>query len=125
MLIPLRRVTDVDKKTAVIANAVGAGAYYMGVGGVIIPGATGHVFTGTSPNITPFVTGATSSSALILGVISSIICNGKVSEIQNVLGVNAAEVGATFPLIFPWNISLISARLSVRLLMLVLTLILQ
>ena len=94
MLIPLRRVTDVDKKTAVIANAVGAGAYYMGVGGVIIPGATGHVFTGTSPNITPFVTGATSSSALILGVISSIICNGKVSEIQNVLGVNAAEVGA-------------------------------
>ena len=94
MLIPGRRVTDVDKKTAIIANAVGTGAYYMGVGGVIIPGATGHVFAGTAPAITPFVTGATSSAALVLGVITAITCNGKVSEVTNVLGVNAAETGS-------------------------------
>ena len=95
MLLPLRRVTDVDKKTAVIANAVGAGAYYMGVGGVIIPGATGHVFAGTSPNITAFVTGATSSSALVLGVITSLLCKGHVSEQSAVLGVNALETGSS------------------------------
>jgi hypothetical protein len=95
MLIPARRVTDVDKKTAVIANAVGTGAYYMGVGGVIIPGATGHVFAGTSPNITPFITGATSSSALILGVITALITKGHISEQSNVLGVNAAETGSS------------------------------
>ena len=94
MLIPTRRVTDVDKKTAVIANAVGAGAYYMGVGGVIIPGATGHVFAGTAPAITPFVTGATSSATLILGVITSLLVNSQFAEVQNCLGVNAAELGA-------------------------------
>ena len=94
MLIPGRRVTDVDKKTAIIANAVGTGTYYMGVGGVIIPGATGHVFGGTAPSITPFVTGATSSAALVLGVITAITCNSKISEIQNVLGVNSALTGS-------------------------------
>ena len=94
MLLPARRVTDIDKKTAIIANAVGAGAYYMGVGGVIIPGATGHVFAGTAPAITPFITGATSSAALVLGVITSVIQNGKISEKQNVLGVNSAQTGA-------------------------------
>ena len=93
MLIPARRVTDIDKHTAVIANAVGTGTYYMGVGGVIIPGATGHVFAGTAPAITPFVTGATSSSALVLGVITAILTNSKFAEVQNVQGLNAAEVG--------------------------------
>ena len=94
MLIPARRVTDIDKHTAVIANAVGTGAYYMGVGGVIIPGATGHVFGGTAPAITPFVTGATSSSALILGVITSLLVNSSFAEVQNCLGVNAAQTGS-------------------------------
>ena len=94
MLIPARRVTDIDKKTAVITNAVGTGAYYMGVGGVIIPGATGHVFAGTSPNITPFITGATSSAALVLGVITGLLVNSKVAEVQNCLGVNSAQTGA-------------------------------
>lgn len=82
MLIPARRVTDIDKRTAIIANAVGTGAYYMGVGGVIIPGATGHVFAGTAPAITPFVTGATSSATLILGVITSLTVNSKIAEVQ-------------------------------------------
>ena len=94
MLIPARRTTDIDKRTAIIANAVGTGAYYMGVGGVIIPGATGHVFAGTAPAITPFVTGATSSATLILGVITSLTVNSKIAEVQNCLGVNSAQTGS-------------------------------
>ena len=93
MFIPARRVTDIDKRTAVIANAVGTGTYFMGVGGLLLPGATGHVFTGTAPAITPFVTGATTSS-LILGVVTSILCNSKYAEVQNVQGLNAAQTGS-------------------------------
>jgi len=93
LFIPARRVADVDKRTAIIANAVGTGAYYMGVGGVLLPGATGHVFAGTAPAITAFVTGATSSS-VVLGVITALTVNSKFAEVQNIKGVNAAELGS-------------------------------
>ena len=93
MVIPIRRVSDIDKKTAIIANAVGTAAYYMGVGGMIIPGATGHVTVGTLPYVQKVVTGATSSS-VILGVISSILQNGKVCEKSTILGVASAQTGS-------------------------------
>ena len=59
MLRPLTRVHDQDIKRAVLANAVGTGAYVISVGDAIQPGATGH---------NKFVTGA-ASTGLISGVI--------------------------------------------------------
>ena len=84
MFRPLKRVEGQDIKRAVIANAVGTGSYPISVGDAIQPGATGHAKYVT-------VAGATNP---ILGIVTSIVQNGKVSEKATITGINAAETGS-------------------------------
>lgn len=83
MLKPLRRPADNEVKRITLANAIGTGAYKIGIGDCIQPGATGH---------NKYATGA-ASSGLILGIIVGIIQNGKVAEVNSVTGINGAQVG--------------------------------
>jgi hypothetical protein len=83
MLIPNKRVELNDIKTAVVANVVGTNAYVLSVGDAIQPGPTSH---------NKYVTGA-ASSGLILGVVTAIRLNGKVSEVGSITGVAAAKTG--------------------------------
>ena len=83
MLTPNKRVELSDMKNAVLANAVGTGAYVIAVGDALQPGATTH---------SKYVTGA-ASSGLILGVVTAIRLNGKIAEVDYVTGVNAAKTG--------------------------------
>ena len=83
MLIPRKRVELSDMKNAVLANAVGTGAYVIAVGDALQPGATSH---------NSYVTGATTSGS-ILGVVTAIRLNGKIAEVDYCTGVNAAKTG--------------------------------
>jgi len=83
MLKPNKKVLEQDVKNAVLANAVGTGAYVISVGDCIQPGATGH---------NSYVTGA-ASSGLVLGVITAIRQSGKICEKTSITGVAAALTG--------------------------------
>jgi hypothetical protein len=80
---PLKQVDRNDVKNAVLANAVGTGAYVISVGDAIQPGATGH---------NKYVTGE-ASSGLILGIVTGIRQSGKICEKDSITGVAAALTG--------------------------------
>jgi hypothetical protein len=85
MIRPLRRVTEYDVKRAVIANAVGTGAYPVSIGDAIQPGATGNA---------KYVTCAAATSP-ILGIVTSLIVNtSKVTEKSTATGVASDLLGA-------------------------------
>lgn len=81
--IPLRRPTDAEIRRATLANAVGSSTYVVSIGSALQPGATGH---------NSYVTVAASSSP-ILGVVTGIVLNGKVCELNSCTGVNSALTG--------------------------------
>lgn len=78
--LPLKEVPTHQLRRVVIANAVGAGTYTIGVGTCIQPGATGH---------NSFATVATSSNP-VLGVVVGIEYQNKIVELSSVAGVNSA-----------------------------------
>lgn len=78
---PTRKALDYEIRRAVVANAVGTGTYTIGIGSAIQPGATAH---------TGYVTGATSSNP-VLGTVTALIYQGKVTEVTSIVGVNAAQ----------------------------------
>lgn len=80
MIIPSKEIPTHNLRRSVIANAVGAATYTIGLGTAIQPGATGH---------TKFVTEATSSNP-ILGVVVGIEYQNKIVELSSVAGVNSA-----------------------------------
>jgi hypothetical protein len=79
MFRPILRVHAQDVKRIVLANAVGASALTVKVGDLITLGATTHA---------KYATNATTSSK-ILGVVTSLVQSGKVSEKTSATGVNA------------------------------------
>jgi len=84
MLLPQRKPTDLEYRRATIANVVGSSALTVKVGDTIVPGATGHAkFVTNSPATGP-----------ILGVVVSLVFQGKVSEVTSVVGVNTASTAA-------------------------------
>lgn len=81
---PLKLIERNDRRTAIIANAVGTSALTVAIGDTIIPGATGH---------TKYVTNATTTSK-ILGIVTALYFQGKVMELTSVVGVNTASTAA-------------------------------
>lgn len=84
MIIPLREVPTHNLRRATIANAIATSTYTLAPGTALQPGATGH---------TKFVTQATSSNP-ILGIVLGIEFLNGISELNSVIGVNAASTVA-------------------------------
>ena len=84
MIVPNKSVELTDLKKAVIANSVGANAYYIGIGDLIQPAATSH---------NKFVVPA-ATTGLVLGVVVGLEYAGKPAEVKYTKGINTASTAA-------------------------------
>ena len=84
MIVPNKSVELSDLKKVVIASSVGTNAYYLSIGDLIQPDATGHAKFAVP----------SASSGLVLGVVVALEYAGKPAEVLSVKGVNTTSTAA-------------------------------